>query len=201
MGSNYLISPLALIINTLFDLYILLVLLRFLLQTLRADFYNPVSQFIVKVTSAPLKFLRRFIPSISGQDTSAAVLCLGLVYIKFILLRMLGIAAIPIGSTVAPIGSSSYAGLFIYCIADLVSLTLTVFLIAIIIQVVLSWISPGHYNPIIGLVNTLASPILRPVKRLIPTIGGLDLSPIFAILIIMVAKLLVIPPIIFLGNF
>ena len=71
MGSGYLLSPLMLIINTLFDLYILLVLLRFLLQWLRADFYNPVSQFVVRVTTPPLRFLRRFIPSLGGQDTAS----------------------------------------------------------------------------------------------------------------------------------
>ncbi|MFV2030907.1 MAG: YggT family protein [Gammaproteobacteria bacterium] len=200
MGSNYLVSPLTLIINTLVDLYILLVLLRFLLQVLKADFYNPVSQFIVRVTSAPLKVLRRFTPSISGQDTASIVLCLGLIYIKFIVLRLLDIQAVPIGSTIALIGSASYVGLFIYSIADLVSLTLSVFLIAIIIQVILSWISPGHYNPVVGLVNTLAAPVLRPVRKLIPPMGGLDLSPIFAALIIMVGKLLIIPPIVYLGS-
>ena len=68
MGSGYLLSPLMLIINTIFDLYILMVLLRFLLQMLRADFYNPVSQFIVRLTTPPLHLLRRIIPSIAGQD-------------------------------------------------------------------------------------------------------------------------------------
>ena len=103
MGSNYLASPVTLIINTLFDLYILLVLLRFLLQVLRADFYNPVSQFIVKVTAPPLKILRRFIPGIMGQDTASAVLCLGLVYFKFMLLRLLDIHAVSIGSTIGTV--------------------------------------------------------------------------------------------------
>ena len=200
MGTNYLASPVTLIINTLFDLYILLVLLRFLLQVFRADFYNPVSQFIVKMTAAPLKFLRRFIPSIMGQDTASIVLCLGLVYSKFILLRLLDIHAVSIGSTIVSISTASYTGIFIYCIADLVSLTLTVFLIAIIIHVILGWISPGQYNPIIGLVNTLAAPALRPIRKIIPNIGGLDLSPICASLAIMVVKLLIVPPIIYLGN-
>ena len=182
MSSNYLISPLTLIINALFDLYILLILLRFILQILRADFYNPVSQFIVKVTSAPLKMLRRIIPSISGQDTSSVVLCLGLIYIKFILLRLLDIPVVSIGSAIAPIGNASYIGLFVYCIADLVSLFLSVFLVAILIQVILSWINPGFYNPVIGLVSTLATPVLRPIQKLIPPVGGIDLSPLFAIL-------------------
>lgn len=201
MGSNYLISPLTLIINTLFDLYILLVLLRFLLQAFRSDFYNPVSQFIVKATTPPLRYFRRVIPSISGQDAASIVLCLVLIYLKFLLLRLLDIPGVPISSVTAPIGAVSYAGLIIYAIADLIALTFTVFLIAIIIQVIMSWINPGGYNPVVGLVNSLAEPALRPFRKLLPSIGGLDLSPLFACLGIMVLKLLVIPPIVYLGSF
>ena len=200
MGSGYLMSPLMLIINTLFDLYILLVLLRFLLQMLRADFYNPVSQFIVRMTTPPLKILRRFIPSIGGQDTSSIVLCLILVYAKFLLMRALSIPAVQISSVMAPLGAS-YAGLLIFAIADLIALLLTVFLVAIIIRVILSWVNPGHYNPVIGLVDRLSAPVLRPLQKLLPPMGGLDLSPLFAILLIMVAKMLIIPPIVMLGNF
>ncbi len=201
MGSGYLLSPLMLIINTLFDLYVLLVLLRFLLQMFRADFYNPVSQFVVRVTTPPLRPLRRVIPSIGGQDTASIVLCLVVIYVKFLILRLLDIPAIQISNALAPIGSASYAGLLVFCIADLISLTLTVFLIAIIIQVILSWVNPGHYNPVIGLVNRIAEPVLRPIKRIIPPLGGLDLSPLFACLALMVAKMLIVPPIVLLGNF
>jgi YggT family protein len=201
MGSNYLISPLTLIINTLFDLYILLVLLRFLLQSFRADFYNPVSQFIVKATTPPLRIFRRMIPSVSGQDLASIVLCLVLIYLKFIILRLIDIPGVPIANVTAPIAAVSYLGLFVYAIADLVSLTLTVFLIAIIIQVVLSWISPGQYNPVIGLIHSIASPALRPFRKILPSLGGLDLSPLLATLGIMVLKMLLIPPIIYLGSF
>jgi YggT family protein len=200
MGSNYLTSPLTLIISTIFDLYVLLVLLRFMLQMLRADFYNPVSQFIVRLTSPPLKILRRVIPSLAGQDTAAILLCLAIVYTKFILLRLLNSGTLHIGGTLVSIDGTGYLGLLIYSFADLISLFLTIFLIAIIIQVILSWVNPGHYNPVVGLVNTLAAPALRPVKKLIPSIGGLDLSPIIATLMIFVAKMLIIPPIIYLGS-
>jgi len=200
MGSNYLTSPLVLIINTIFDLYVLLVLLRFMLQMLRADFYNPISQFVVRLTSPPLKILRRFIPSLAGQDTSAILLCLVIIYAKFMLLRLLDVGAIHIGGTVASISDVGYLGLLIYCFADLISLFLTVLLIAIIIQVIMSWVSPGAYNPVIGLVNTLAAPALRPVRKITPAIGGLDLSPMVATLMIIVAKMLIIPPIVYLGS-
>ena len=201
MGSGYLISPLMLIINTLFDLYILLVLLRFLLQMFRADFYNPVSQFIVKLTTPPLRLLRRFIPSVAGQDAASIVLCLVLIYAKFMVMRLLSIPAVHIGGVMAPIGAVSYGGLLVYCIADLIALALTVFLVAIIIQVIISWVSPGHYNPVIGLVNRIAEPVLRPVRKFLPPIAGLDLSPLFASLLLLVAKMLIVPPIIHLGSF
>jgi len=200
MGSGYLLSPLMLIINTLFDLYILLVLLRFMLQLLRADFYNPVSQFIVKMTMPPLKLLRRLIPSVSGQDTASIVLCLLLIYGKFLLMRALSIPVVNIGSVMAPL-SASYGGLLIFSIADLIALLLTVFLVAVIIKVILSWVNPGHYNPVIGLVDKIAEPVLRPVRKLVPPIGGLDLSPMFAILLVLVAKMLIVPPLVYLGNF
>ncbi|MDH3388843.1 MAG: YggT family protein [Gammaproteobacteria bacterium] len=201
MGSGYLMSPLMLIINTLFDLYILLVLLRFLLQMLRADFYNPVSQFIVKLTMPPLKLLRRVIPSVGGQDAASIVLCLVLIYAKFMLMRALSIPAVHIGGVLAPIGGVGYGGLLVFCIADLIALLLTVFLVAVIIKVILSWVSPGHYNPVIGLVDRIARPVLKPVQKFIPAIGGLDLSPLFATLLLIIAKMLIVPPIIYLGNF
>ncbi len=201
MGSNYLISPLMLIINTLFDLYILLVLLRFLLQMLRADFYNPISQFIVKLTTPPLKLFRRFIPSIARQDAASIVLCLVLIYAKFMIMRLLEIPAVHIGSFLAPIGAVSYAGLLVLCIADLVALIFTVFLAAVIIQVIISWVSPGQYNPVIGLVSKLASPVLSPIRKFVPPLGGIDLTPLFATLLLLVAKMLIVPPIIYLGSF
>ena len=200
MGSGYLASPLTLIINTLFDLYILLVLLRFLLQILRADFYNPVSQFIVKLTTPPLRYLRRILPSIAGQDTASVALCLGLIYIKFMLLLLLDIGAVPIGNYMAPIAAVNYFGLLILAIADLIALTFTVFLIAIIVQVIFSWISQGAYNPVAGLAATVAQPVLRPIKKFLPAMQGFDLSPLFAGLGLMVMKMLVIPPILHLAT-
>jgi YggT family protein len=115
-------------------------------------------------------------------------------------MRLLSIPAVYIGGQMAPLGVS-FAGMLVYSVADLIALVLTVFLVAIIIRVVLSWISPGHYNPVIGLVDRLASPVLRPIRRLLPPMGGLDLSPLFATLMLVVAKMLIVPPIVHLGQF
>jgi YggT family protein len=91
--------------------------------------------------------------------------------------------------------------LLVFCVADLIALILTVFLVAVIIEVILSWINPGQYNPVIGLVHKLSDPVLKPIRKLIPSLGGLDLSPLFATLLLLVAKMLIVPPIIYLGNF
>ncbi len=200
MGSGYLLNPLMLIINTVFDLYIMLVLLRFMFQAFRADFYNPVSQFVVKATSPPLKFLRRFIPSVAGHDASALVLAILLIGLKLVVLRALGVPIIDIASVVVPIASISIIGLIIIAIAELLALTLNIFLFAIIILVILSWVSPGALNPVTQLIQTIANPVMRPIKKIMPNMGGLDLSPLAATLAIMLAKMLIIPPIIYVAT-
>lgn len=199
MGSSYLTSPLLLIINTLFNLYVMLVLLRFMLQWLRADFYNPVSQFIVRATTPPLKPLRRIIPGFGGQDIAALTLALLIILIKYFLIRIVGAGVISVADAMAPIGSASIPGLLLIGVSEIISMFLNIFLFAIIIEVIASWVSHGGYNPVIGLVHTLAQPVMKPVQRFIPSMGGLDLSPLFATLGLMVIKMLLIPPIIFIA--
>lgn len=200
MGSSYLINPLMLVINTLFDLYIILVVLRFMFQSFRADFYNPVSQFVVKATTPPLKPIRRIVPSIAGQDTASLLLAFMLIALKLFLLMALGQEVTSIAGAMAPIAQVSAFGFILIALAELIAAFLNIFLFAIIILVILSWVSPGTYNPVSQLIQTIANPVLMPVKRIIPNMGGLDLSPIFATLGLMVAKMLIIPPIIYLAT-
>ena len=200
MGSGYLTSPLLLIINTLFDLYILLVLLRFMLQMVKADFYNPISQFIVKATTPPLKPLRRIIPGIGGQDIAALVLCLIVILIKYFILKAIGSEVIPLSNVNAPIGLVSIGGLIIIALAEMVAMIINVFLFAIIIMVIISWINPGAYNPVTGMISAISAPVMRPVQKIIPPLGGLDLSPLFASLGLLVLKMLLVPPIVVLAT-
>ena len=200
MGSSYLASPLLLIINTLFDLYVLLVLLRFLLQMFRANFYNPVSQFVVRATTPPLKPLRRIIPGLMGQDIAALVLALLLLLVKYLLIGALGQQALQIASVLAPIGGMGPVALIIVAIAEILATFINIFLFAIIIQVILSWVNPGAYNPVTALVMSISNPVMRPIQRFIPPMGGLDLSPLFASLGLMVLKMLLIPPFIYLAH-
>ncbi len=182
MGSGYATNPLVFILQFLFEAYILVVLLRFFLQLTHADFYNPLSQFIVKVTSPVLVPLRRFIPSMAGMDTAALFLAWALKTLELLLVVLISTGAF------APV----YA--IFGAIPGLIELCINIFLYAIIIQAILSWVNPGTYNPAAALLHTLTAPVLRPVQRIIPPIGGIDLSPMAAILGLIVLKMLIIPP-------
>jgi YggT family protein len=167
---------------------------------LRADFYNPISQFVVRATTPLLRPMRKVIPGFGGQDIAALLLCLIILLAKYVIMRAMGAGVISIASVMAPLASASVGGLIIIALADMLAILLNIFLFAIIIQVVLSWVNPGAYNPAIGLINSLARPILSPIQRFIPPMGGLDLSPLFASLALIVIKMLLIPPLVFIAN-
>ena len=173
----------AFLIQTLFGLYILVVMLRFLLQWVRADFYNPLSQFLVKVTNPPLLPLRRIIPGFGGLDSAAIVLMLLLKYAELLLLSLLPGHSLP-----------NLLGLGILALVELLSLTFNVFLFGIFIQAILSWIGNTGHNPVASLLYQLTAPILRPFRNLIPPVSGMDLSPMAAIIAIYLIMLLIIAP-------
>lgn len=182
MPSNYVNNPLAFLVDTLFSLYIVAVMLRFLLQMVRADFYNPVSQFLVKITHPILRPMRRVIPSYRKFDTASVVLMIVLQAVSVLLVAWIYGQRPGVGSVV------------VLSVAELISLALNVILVAILIEVVVSWINPHGYNPALALVYSLTEPVLRPARSMIPPIGGLDLSPLVVLLAIQVFKMLVIPP-------
>ncbi|MFZ3024930.1 YggT family protein [Pseudomonas sp.] len=165
-----LVEALIYIIQTLGSLYLLIVLLRFILQLVRADFYNPLSQFTVKATQPLLKPLRRFIPSIAGLDTASLVLAvLVQLLLMVVTLSLMGFNPV----NVIP-------QLLVWSLIGVTSLFFKVFFFALIVSVILSWVAPGSHNPGAQLVNQLCEPLLAPFRKLLPNLGGLDLSPIFA---------------------
>ena len=181
MGNQYLVSPLGFLLDTLFSLYILVVMLRFLLQLVRADFYNPISQFLVAVTNPPLRLLRRVIPGWQGVDVAAIVLMVALQLLNGLILVALH------GKSVA------LATLVFWSVTQLLGLVFDVFIFAIIIQVLISWINPGLHNPFNTLLYSLTEPLLRPARRLIPPISGIDLSPLAVLILLQMLRILVIP--------
>ncbi|MCJ8170551.1 YggT family protein [Atopomonas sediminilitoris] len=162
------------IIQTLGSLYLFVVLLRFILQLVRADFYNPLSQFTVKATQPLLKPLRRVIPGIAGLDLSSLVLAIALqLLLMVITLTLLGYG---VGGVILQ--------LLVWSLIAVASLMLKVFFFALMGSVILSWVAPGSHNPAAQLINQICEPLLAPFRKLMPNLGGLDISPIFAIMAI-----------------
>jgi len=188
MGSGYLGEAFSFLIRTVFDLYILAVALRFLLQLVRADFYNPISQFLVKITNPTLRPLRRIIPNYRNTDLSAITIMICLKIIELMLLALIIGGRIPV-----------FSGLLILSFAQILNLIIYIFIIAIFIHVILSWFSPGAYNPATVLLYRLTEPLLKPARQLLPPTGGLDLSPIFVFVFLQLLIILLVKPLIHLG--
>jgi len=169
------------IIKTLGSLYLLIVLMRFILQLVRANFYNPLCQFIVKATQPLLQPLRRVIPSMFGLDMSSLVLAL---IIQMVLIAV--ILALK-GFVV------DWVLLVPWALIALFSLFLNILFYAMIISVILSWVAPGSHNPGAELVAQITEPVLAPFRRIIPSLGGLDISPIFAFIVIQLLQSWLIP--------
>jgi YggT family protein len=182
MSGSYLTNPLVFIVQTFAGLYALVVMLRFILQLTRADFYNPVSQFVVKVTTPLLRPLRQIIPGVHGLDISSLALAWLVKVVELALVALLvGLDANPLGA-------------LLWAIPGLVGLTINIFLFAVLIRVVLSWINPDPYHPIVNLLDSLTGPVMRPAQRLIPPVGGLDLSPILVMVGLVLLEMLLLPP-------
>ena len=169
------------VVQTLGSLYLLIMLLRFVLQLVRADFYNPLSQFIVRATQPLLKPVRRIIPSLFGLDMSSLLLA---IVIQMIIMALTLLLAY--GTTGNPLQ------LLVWAIIGVTALFLKIFFFALIISVILSWVAPGSHNPGAELVNQICEPALAPFRRFLPNLGGLDLSPIFAFLALKLIDMLVI---------
>lgn len=182
MSGNYVTDPVGFLIEILFGLLILAVMLRFLLQLVQANPYNQIAQTLVRLTQPVLAPVRRLLPSGRRVDTASIVL---MVVLQFVSLALLMLIA---GRGLNP------AFLLVLSLAELINLLLNVFLFAIIIRVILSWVNPGAQHPGIELIDNITEPVMAPARRLIPAMGGLDLSPILVIIGIQLLKMLLLPP-------
>lgn len=187
---NYISDAGSFLIDTIIGLYMLAVMLRFLLQWVHADFYNPISQFLVTVTTPPLAFLRRFIPGLFGVDFASIVLLIVLAVVKIYLIYAL--------SGLTP----HISGVLLLAVGEVIQLGVYVFIFTMLIRVVLSWIQPGGggYNPVLVLINQLTDPLMAPARRIIPPFGGLDLSPMLVFILLYLTLMLVVRPILDFGH-
>jgi YggT family protein len=172
-------QALVFVVNAVAQLYLFVLLLRILLPWLGADYRNPITQAILKITSPVVVPLRRIIPPVGRVDTATVLVAFIIQYLLILLILLI------FGRT-AGIGEIALTA-----VVDLVLLTLRLFVFAIIIRVILSWISPGGYNPALAIIHALTDRVLRPFRRIIPPLGGLDLSPLLAIILITAVTIIV----------
>jgi YggT family protein len=166
------------LIGTVFDLYLMVVLLRLWLQLAQADFYNPFSQFVVKATQPIIAPMRRLIPSMGRFDTATFVLALLVAALKIVVLNAMFAAA-----SFNPI--AILLGSLLIVIKEVFSLVFYI----LIVRAILSWVSQGN-NPMELVLNQLTEPFLAPIRRILPPLGGLDLSVLVAIIALQFLQLL-----------
>ena len=184
MNGGAFTEALVFLVRTAFELYLLAVVLRFLFQMVRADFYNPLAQFLVKVTNPALKPIRRIVRGYGGIDWSSILLMLILKSIQIAIIAVLVSGRFPV-----------LTGLVVLSIAEILKLIIYVFMVAVFIQVILSWVNPGAYNPATVILYQLTEPLLRPARRVIPAVGGLDLSPLLVFIVLQLMIILFVNPI------
>ncbi len=185
---NYLSDAGSFLIGIVFDLYIFVVLLRFLLQLVHADFYNPISRVIVKITDPVLRPFRRYIPGVMGIDLAPVILILGLTGLKFfLLLQVQGF-------------QPALFGLLVFAFGNVLMQISQIFFFVVLIRIILSWVAPNSYNSAVSLIYSLSEPIMAPARRLIPSFGGLDLSPIVVFIVLTLLQKVLIQPILDFGR-
>lgn len=177
-------SGLLFLVDTLLSLYAMVVLLRFLLQMVRADFYNPLSQFVVRATNPLLRPLRKVIPGVWGIDFAALLLTYLIMLLTVALLAAIAGASLPL---LALLG---------YALLKTMLLVIHLYFFTILVQVILSWVSPG-WSPVAAVLYTINAPLLRPVQKILPSMGGLDLSPLLVIILLQFVSFLIPLPGIF----
>ncbi len=178
MPSN-ITTAIVFVINALTSLYLLVLLLRFWMPLLGADFRNPLAQGILRLTSPIVIPLRRILPAVGRVDTATVLAAFVIQYVTVLLLLLI------IGQR------AGFLAISLTAIVKLLVLSINLFVYAIIIRIVLSWLAPGTYNPATAIIATLTEPVLRPFRRIVPQVGGLDISPVFAVILLLAATIVV----------
>lgn len=176
------------LVQTLFGLYILILMLRVILQWAGAHFYNPVSQFILKLTNPVVTPVRRIISPLKGIDLASLGILLVLEFIKLLFVVWIKSGAL-----------AGFIGLLIMTIATVSNLILNIFFFAIFIQIIISWVNPQQRNPVTQIVYLIAEPALRPMRRWIPPIAGFDISPVPVLIALQLCAMVVIQPLLAAG--
>jgi YggT family protein len=154
--------------------------MRLILAWVGADYHNPITQFVVKMTSFFIKPMKKFLPDIRGIETSTLVAIILVEVIKFFLI------------TVLSFGLPNIFGLIILGIGDFIQLLIWALSIALILQVILSWVQPGSH--VHQTLDKFTSPLMRPFQRVLPPVAGIDISPIPALIILQLLIIVLVNP-------
>lgn len=168
------------LLQTGLGLYLLLVMLRFVMQLANADFYNPISQFVFKATQPLVGPLQRFLRPFGRFDSASLTLAIALQAAGIMLILALNNIASPNPLT-----------LFLWSAIGILGLLLKIYFFALLASIILSWISPGGSNPAVYLLYQITEPVMAPVRKLLPPMGGLDFSPILVFIGINVLEIVV----------
>lgn len=177
------------LIDAIGSLVILVFMLRFLLEFLGITQSNPLSVFIGKVTGPVVNPIGRFIPRYKGFNTACFVSIFLLQAVLIVLIALVAYSMFP-----------KVGGLALWSLGEVFKLLVNVFFFSIIIMIIISWVNPHTYNPIVSVLHQLTEPLMAPARRLIPPIGGLDISPIPVILFLELSKIIIAHPMIVAGR-
>ncbi|MEK9542309.1 MAG: YggT family protein [Luminiphilus sp.] len=168
----------AFLVETAASLYLILVVVRGMLQAARADFYNPISQFVARLTNPPLQALHRNIPIRSRVDPAVLVLALAVQAIAIVTTLLLAGFALPGPVTI-----------LVWSLIGVAGLVVNTYLVALIVMIVVSWVAPGTRHPAVLLTYQITEPVMAPVRSMLPAAGGLDFSPILVFIAINVIQI------------
>jgi len=168
----------AFLVETAASLYLILVVVRGMLQAARADFYNPISQFVARLTNPPLQALHRIIPIRSRVDPAVLVLAPAVQAIAIVTTLLLAGFALPGPVTI-----------LVWSLIGVAGLVVNTYLVALIVMIVVSWVAPGTRHPAVLLTYQITEPVMAPVRSMLPAAGGLDFSPILVFIAINVIQI------------
>jgi YggT family protein len=166
------------LVYVFFGLYLLAMLLRFLLQLVRADFYNPISQTLVKLTNPLVIPMRKVLPGYGGLDLASLLLSILLQMLMILLLVQLHTGAL-----------LPFLPLFLASLLGVAAYLVKIYFFALLAMIILSWVAPGGNNPALFLLYQITEPVMAPFRKVLPPMGGLDLSPIMVFILINIIQI------------
>lgn len=166
------------LIQTATGIYLLIMLLRFILQLVLADFYNPISQFLVRATNPLVLPLRRVLPARGRFDPASLILAILIQWLGIIALLWMSGAALPAISL-----------MLAWSVVGVLGLLVKIYFFALLGMIILSWIAPGASNPAVYLMYQITEPVMAPFRSVLPAMGGLDFSPILVFILINIVQI------------